>query len=335
MFVSKRKNGIYHLYYQQPNGKLTSITTKQKYKSDALKFLSNFETELKYKQNNLTNQILLKDFAFKFLKFSESVHAWNSTLAIKATFNEFIKFFGNLNLNELSKNKIQNYVEYRLKKVSPYSVKRDVANLSGAFNWGIGQNYLKENYCKGIKKPAIPQKQPTYFSNEEFEKLLDAVDNEDLKDLIIFAANTGLRQMELLCLMWNQLDSINKYIVLNNHNSITKSKKVRTIPLNKTAFYILKKRRVYAQSAFIFTFLGGPIKQQTISHKFKKYVRRAKLNDRLNFHSLRHTFASWLIQKGASIYEVSKLLGHSNVKTTEIYANLEPDNLRKSVELLD
>ena len=61
---------------------------------------------------------------------------------------------------------------------------------------------------------------------------------------------------------------------------------------------------------------------------------KAGINAKLNFHSLRHTFDSWLIQNGVSIYEVSKLLGHSNLKVTVIYAHLSSEELRTAVETL-
>ena len=75
--------------------------------------------------------------------------------------------------------------------------------------------------------------------------------------------------------------------------------------------------------------------QDFLSHKFAGYVENAGINLKLNFHSLRHTFASWLVQRGVSIYEVSKLLGHSEIKTTQIYAHLRSENLSNAVELLD
>jgi integrase len=68
----------------------------------------------------------------------------------------------------------------------------------------------------------------------------------------------------------------------------------------------------------------------------KKAVKRSKLKDqRLHFHSLRHSFASWLAQKGTSIYEIQKLLGHSDIKTTQIYAHLLPNELHKTVGKLE
>ena len=75
--------------------------------------------------------------------------------------------------------------------------------------------------------------------------------------------------------------------------------------------------------------------QDFLSHKFAAYIRKAKINSKLNFHSLRHTFASRLVQRGVSIYEVSKLLGHSDIKTTQIYAHLRNEDLRNAVELLE
>ena len=66
----------------------------------------------------------------------------------------------------------------------------------------------------------------------------------------------------------------------------------------------------------------------------KKDIRAAKLNDKLNFHSLRHTFATRLVQRGVSIYIVSKLLGHADVTTTQIYAHLQTNDLRNVINLL-
>ena len=67
----------------------------------------------------------------------------------------------------------------------------------------------------------------------------------------------------------------------------------------------------------------------------EKYVRKLGLQENLNYHALRHTFASWLVQDGVSIYEVQKLLGHADVSTTQIYSHLQPETLHRTVERLD
>jgi len=97
----------------------------------------------------------------------------------------------------------------------------------------------------------------------------------------------------------------------------------------------LISRELSKQSEFVFSLEGERITQKFISKKFKSYVIKSKINPDLTFHSLRHTFASWLVQRGVSIHKVSKLLGHSDIKVTEIYTHLKPDNLRNAVELLN
>jgi integrase len=236
---------------------------------------------------------------------------------------------------ELTRDKIMDFVQYRLRKTSPYAAKRDIQYLSSAFNWGIQKNYLESNPCVGIKRPRLPEKQPLYFTNEEFDRLLNVIDNADLKDVILFAVNTGLRQMELLRLKWEQINFPEKLLYVNNQVYMSKTLRIRTIPLNYKALEILNKRFVNKQEEYIFTYQGKIIKQELMSHKFKNYVITSGVNSKLNFHSLRHTFASWLVQRGATIYDVSKLLGHSTIKSTEIYAHLRVDELRNAVEKLN
>jgi site-specific recombinase XerD len=74
---------------------------------------------------------------------------------------------------------------------------------------------------------------------------------------------------------------------------------------------------------YVLTLSGKKLLESWVSHKFKYWVYEAKLpNDKLHFHSLRHTFASWLVQDGVSLYEVQKLLGHSNIAVTQAYSHL-------------
>ena len=72
-----------------------------------------------------------------------------------------------------------------------------------------------------------------------------------------------------------------------------------------------------------------------ISKTFKKCVLDAELDERLHFHSLRHTFASWLVQEGVSLYEVQKLLGHPSSSVTQIYSHLQPEQMHSTVNRID
>jgi len=336
MYLSKRSNGIYYIYFFQPNGKRTCISTKSSNKSEALKFLSKFEAQLKVRLESKLNPISLKQFIFEFLKYSESIHSINHTKSLKTTFNCFFNYTGNLLLSEIKKEIIVSFIEKRLREVTSYTVKRDIADLSSAFSYAISKKFLSENLCKGIRKPKIIEKLPLYFSEVEFETLLRAIDDNDLKDLVIFAVNTGLRQSDLINLEWKQISFMNRSLILDNRNSLTKSRKVHTIPLNIKSLQILNDRQLKKKdSDKIFTYHNKPIKQLFISHKFKKYVYLSGLNPKLSFHCLRHTFGSWLVQRGVSIYQVSKLLTHSDLRITQIYSHLRVEDLKEAVEKLN
>ena len=315
MFLSKRSNGYYYVFYERLDGKRRCVSTKVKNKRDALTFFSKFRNKLKDLLDSEVTIIDLKSFSFDYLKFSEKFHTSKTHYMLKIIFKQFKEHLGNPALNEITTRDCEIFI-YKKADVSQYTAQKYLAHLRAAFNKALAQGYIRENPFRKINNFKIPETLPKFFSEDEFHNLLKVVEDDDLKDLIIFAINTGLRQMELITLEWNQIDFTSRTLILNNRSNITKSKKVRNIPLNKSAFNILEKRKILEVSDKVFTYKGNIIIQDFISKKFKKLVVKAKINTDFNFHSLRHTFASWLVQKGVSIYEVSKLLGHADIKTT-------------------
>ncbi len=334
MFIYKHKNGFYYVYYENTEGKRRKVSTKAKLKNEALNFLANFQQELKKREESKLQSINLQQFSFEFLRHFEPGHSPKSLADYRTTFRQLEKHFGNTDLITFPPNAISEYIEARIRETSLYAARKDYINLSACFNYAVKNRYLHDNPCKQVSKPRVPEKLPMFFSEAEFQVLLTQIGSQDMKDIVLFAVNTGLRQMELLTLEWNQVNFEKRALMLDNRTHVTKSKRIRSVPLNDKALAILRNRKNKTTGNVVFTFAGEPIKQDWIIHEFKRYVRRAKLNPKLNFHSLRHTFASWLVQRGVSIYQVSKLLGHSSVNVTAIYSHLQPDDLRESVSRL-
>lgn len=330
MFLSKHKSGIYYLYYHNGNGKRNKISTRTKIKSEALKFLSNFNKESRKRKNS--NSILLDEFVRKFLMYSETIHSPKTTRDYRNTFNQLKKYFGNPQLQDITTQQLNEFLMFR-SKVSVYVRAKDLRYLKSSFNYAVDNEVLLDNPCKKIKQVKTPQKQPVFLDKDSYKKLLDSITNEDFKDLVEFAVNTGLRQMELICLEWKQINFSDKLVILDNWNHQTKSKKVRVIPLNDKAQEILRKR-ISNNHTLVFTYNNKQYKPDFITKKFKKIVLKTGLNPHLKWHSTRHTFASFLVQKGISIYIVSKLLGHADTKTTSIYAHLRPEDMRVAVDKL-
>ena len=105
--------------------------------------------------------------------------------------------------------------------------------------------------------------------------------------------------------------------------------------MNNVALQIVMNRKPASLTEYVFEVEGRKLSGYWLSHKLKKYVRTLGLQENLCWHALRHTFASWLVQDGVSIYEVQKLLGHADVSTTQIYSHLQPETLHRTVERLD
>ena len=334
MILSKRKNGFYYIFYFQTNGKRTRISTRTKLKNEALQFLSKFQSEIeKRKLSGITAKTIL-EFRKEFASYSESLHRPKTTKQFNAILKEFASYCQDMQLSEINSQSIDKYLQQKT-RVSLHTAQKHLAYLRSAFNKAVNDKYLLSNPFNKISNFKLPERQPLFIDEPSFQTLLRVIDNQDTKDIVIFAVKTGLRQMELITLEWNQINFKDKYLILDNNNYTTKSKKIRTIPLSIEAMQILGEREKKRNGELVFTFNGEKFVPEFLSKRFKKYVIEAKLNSKLKFHSLRHTFASWLVQKGVSIYHVSKLLGHANVETTEIYSHLRAEDLRSAINTLN
>lgn len=156
-------------------------------------------------------------------------------------------------------------------------------------------------------------------------------------DIALLSLNTGMRASEIFSLRGANINIPQENIILHR----TKNLKQRIVPLNEVALDIIKEYRK-RNSELLFHQEGSSNKQFVkISKKFRKAVDLTGLNDgitdnryRVVFHTLRHTFASWLVQRGVSLQVVSNLLGHSSVRVTERYAHLAPEQGRNALKFL-
>ena len=191
-----------------------------------------------------------------------------------------------------------------------------------------------------------------YFEMPRFESVRYRFLSEDearslfieLKDVSEFwyqiaslSLYTGMRAGEIFSLKGKNVNFHQKNIILHE----TKNKKQRVVPLNAQAMVIVENR-VSGFDSLLFGQIDLPSKKyEKVSKVFRKTVEKCGLNDgitdnrhRVVFHTLRHTFASWLVQKGTPLFIVSKLLGHSSTRVTERYAHLAPEQGHSAVSIL-
>lgn len=148
MFLSKRPNGFYFLFYKKSNGKRTCISTHTKLKSEANKFLIDFSNRLKISPQEKVLEISLKHFTDEFAKYSEVVHTYWTNYTYKQTFKFLNEYFPKRLLSKIKIRDINKYIQHRIKTGPIYQARKDLINISAAFKWAIFQGYLYENPCK-------------------------------------------------------------------------------------------------------------------------------------------------------------------------------------------
>lgn len=189
-----------------------------------------------------------------------------------------------------------------------------------------------------FKRAPLRDQHVDFLTPEEVDKLLAAAGA--WRCLIIVALNTALRRGELIALRWEDVDLKAGRITLRRNyyqrEFVTpKSGRVREVPLNDTTIAALKAHPRPLRCELVFhTAAGGPIIESAMTKGLARACKRAGIR-RIGWHRLRHTCASWLVQRGVNLYKVKDVLGHSTIQMTERYAHLSPECLRDAVSVLD
>lgn len=330
----RRSNGTYYILYEEA-GKRRWKSTGASRHNDAIKALLAFEAK---ESSNVdpspkNPQTTLKEFISDFIPYAKVTFSAKTVEIYAHTFERLLAFAGDKPLQSFTPRDGDAFRTHRIASLSPISVNIEIRTLRAAFATAMRWKLITENPWKSVAMVRIPDQQPLYMSKKDFSRFLATIREPWFKDLILVAVLTGLRRGELLNLQWNDVDFGNR--LLHVQSSIffkTKGGRRRAVPMNEMVFSVLWRRAQSNVDRGVFLVKGRTIRGDLIVHKFKRYVREAGLDPKLHFHSLRHTFATWLVQEGISIYEVQKLLGHSNITVTQVYAHLASQELHRAVD---
>jgi integrase len=185
--------------------------------------------------------------------------------------------------------------------------------------------YVDEDPTKEIRMEKGAAKRTRHISKEEEDRLVaEAVDW--LQPIITFATATGMRRGEIMALEKDDINVENRTVII----ATSKNGEPRILPLSKRALEAVSK--AMSLTSKVFGGKGGETLQApNLEYNFRMAAKRAGLKD-LHFHDLRHTFATRLIQTGADIYSVQKLLGHKTLDMTARYSHHNVDSLRRVID---
>ena len=248
----------------------------------------------------------------------------------------------NKRLNEISSFHLERLKsELTKKELAPATVKHCLVLVREIFNkaveWG---KYKGANPVRGVKLPTLSNKRERFLSHEEADKLLTELKtvSQGVHDQALLSLHCGLRAGEIFNLRGQDLDFQNGIIRIMD----PKNKASRTAYMTEAVKGILKKRLTENLNDLIFKGRENGKERRFVSKTFERAVDSLELNkdvedsrQKVVFHTLRHTFASWLAIQGTPLLTIKELLGHKTLAMTERYAHLTPDMKKRATLALE
>lgn len=238
---------------------------------------------------------------------------------------------------------IQQFIYETSKNINARSQARLISGLRSFFDFLVFENYRKDNPTDLIESPNIIKKLPDTLEKEDIDKLIDAIDlshsqGERNKTIIETIYSCGLRVSELINLQLSDLFFDEGYIQV-----LGKGNKYRFVPIHITTihrlnFYINEIRsqiipKKEDEDTVFLNRRGKKLTRQMIFIILKELAQKINLKKSIGPHTLRHSFATYLLKNGADLRVIQQLLGHESITTTEIYVHLDNSYLKEVVEL--
>jgi integrase/recombinase XerD len=225
----------------------------------------------------------------------------------------------------LNEELIKDYIVKNLKKKNPSSVRKDLFAIKFFFNCVFGKKL-------DISNPKKNQTLPDILSQEEVKRLIDYTSNLKHRLLLRLLYGCGLRNSEIISLKTGDIDFEQGLI----HIRLAKGKKDRFVKLPASIKEdILNYSRLNQSDILFASQRGGKLTAKTIQLILKNSAKKAGIKKRVYPHLLRHSFATHLLESGTDLRIIQKLLGHSDIKTTQIYLKVSNQSIKNIKSPLD
>ncbi len=292
----------------------------------------------------------MRDQIDAFLTFisEEKGYSYNTQAAYRNDLHQFAEFLESLDpppteWMQIDKDTLISFMlDLKEREYSSATVARKVAAIKSFFNFLVDQKVIEDNAAATLDAPKAKKRLPKTLSRDAVERLLEAPAGDrsakGLRDkaLLELLYATGMRVSELVSL---NVDDVN--LASATVRCRGKGNKERILPLYKQAVealetYLEQGRIQYAKNpeerALFLNPRGTRLTRQGLWLIIKAYVEEANIDEEVTPHTLRHSFATHLLDGGAGLRELQQLLGHSNISTTQIYAHVSSDRLRETYD---
>ncbi|MBD66494.1 MAG: hypothetical protein CME62_14880 [Halobacteriovoraceae bacterium] len=341
-----RKKSVYRVDVRMPNGKRVTKTFHRKFDAEQ------FKAELRIKKQKINDTGADIDYDKTFSQFVsywfemevQGRKAQKTELCYRSDLKNYIlPLIGHIKLKHLQythAKQIESFV------ISTNKANRTVNKVmmvaKTIMNDAVKYGYILKSPFKGYPELKEDPRPINYWNKSEIYQFLEANKNDFYIDVYKVALNTGLRLGEICGLCWDRVDlesqtiTVSRTLTRNGLKNTTKTHRARHLPMNNVVRDIMKKRFKSKISKFVFNNPDGKhIPYDHFSQRdFRLAQKRADLQKTIRFHDLRHTYASHFVMNGGDIFVLQKLLGHSDMNTTMIYAHLSEKYMKSASEII-
>ena len=233
---------------------------------------------------------------------------------------------------------LEDYVKYlQSNQFAAATVSRNIASLKAFYHYMVQEGIVSEDISDLLKAPKIEKKVPEIMSPDEVVRLLEQPSGNSSKEIrdkamleLLYA--TGIRVTELITLKLSDVNMPMNFILCRDRNKEriipfgTEAKNALTRYLDGTRDEMLENK---ASDVLFANCSGQPMSRQGFWKLIKYYAKKADIKADITPHTLRHSFAAHLVENGADLRSVQEMLGHSDISTTQIYANLNHNHIRE------
>jgi integrase/recombinase XerD len=255
----------------------------------------------------------------------------NTIRCYTTEFSQLLKTLKSYPVNQLSTDKLRGYFLYCINTLK--LSENMIHSRMNAIKFYFEQVLNMDKFFIEIPRPKKPSLLPKALSTHDIKKMLGTIDNQKHELLLKMTYGMGLRVSELVNLKITDIDSKRMQVLISQ----SKGKKDRYVNLPESVLDLLRKYYLqYKPKYYLFEGqYGGQYSVRSVQAVFKKAMQKAKINKKIGVHSLRHSYATHLIEQGTDIRFVQELLGHNDIKTTMVYTGLTDQTKRNIKSPLD
>lgn len=266
--------------------------------------------------------------------YNEKGLAKNTLLAYQRDLSAFALWLGSEN-TQITRQQIAAYLtELRHQRRAPATVTRSLATLRGWFEWQKVSGCIDKDPCELLQNPSRAKRLPQVLTTKEMTAVIDSAVTIREKVIVELLYSSGLRVSELTHLNWSDVSFGQGSI-----RCFGKGSKERIVPVNAHALEALKNylearkqldsKTNFANQPVLLDRRGKRITRLAVWQILKRLAQSAHLSKKFSPHTLRHSFATHLLENGADLRSVQELLGHASVVTTQLYTHLSRGHLRR------